>query len=437
MIYLMKHLFKLSAALFVLAVITSGTYAQTPPRQEKLLNGLKVVMWNIPSGDRVMLRLRIHSGSSFDHQGKEGTMKLLSDSIFPNEPTRAFFEEDLGGNLEVISNYDYIQINASSRPADFLQMIETIATAVSTPTINKETTGIVKERLLKLVAEAESSPEYVADRAVAERLFGNFPYGRPEIGTAASVNSIDFADIRFAYDRFFGADNATLAISGNIDQNLVYRAIRRYFGAWKKSDNLIPPTFRQPEQPDTSLKLIEAPANGQGEVRFAMRGVARNDKNYAATVVLSAILENRLKAKAPAEKQEFAFVRNEARVLPGLITIGLSQINTEINTSQETKEGGSSSPISQIFSEKLSQAEFSAALAQTRLIRNNIDPVALWLDIDTYKLGSVRSEQQAFSALTLANVQRLFDDIKTRPRVSVIVLPASDEKELQEETTGQ
>ena len=149
----MKKIQKTFAAIFVLfllALITNAQTAQRPPRQERLLNGLKVLIWNEPSNDRVMIRLRIHSGSAFDQQGKEGTMKILAESIFPDEQTRTFFTEDLGGQLEVISNYDHIQINASSRADAFLTMIETIASAVATPTIDKSTTDTVKQRVSAL-----------------------------------------------------------------------------------------------------------------------------------------------------------------------------------------------------------------------------------------------------------------------------------------------
>ena len=45
--------------------------------------------------------------------------------------------ERMRASLEVVTNYDYIQINASSKPESFLTMLETLASAVSNPTIDK------------------------------------------------------------------------------------------------------------------------------------------------------------------------------------------------------------------------------------------------------------------------------------------------------------
>ena len=68
---------------------TAGTAQKLPePRQEKLLNGLKLLMWPDAKADKVWVKIRIHSGSAFDPQGKEGVMKLLSDSFFPSETVK-------------------------------------------------------------------------------------------------------------------------------------------------------------------------------------------------------------------------------------------------------------------------------------------------------------------------------------------------------------
>jgi predicted Zn-dependent peptidase len=84
-------------------LLTSLAYSQRPgstvPRQEKLLNGLKVLMWTDPAAADVRVTIRIHSGSAFDPQGKEGVMQLLADNIFPTPASRSYFSDDLGGNV--------------------------------------------------------------------------------------------------------------------------------------------------------------------------------------------------------------------------------------------------------------------------------------------------------------------------------------------------
>ena len=390
------------AGLFNVAV------AQRPgsrePRQEKLLNGLRLLMWNDPSAADVKVGIRIHSGSAFDPQGKEGVMQLLADNIFPTPASRDYFSEELGGGIQVVTNYDYIQVNASARSADFVKLLESLAQAISQPTIDKETTDSLKRTLAEKLASLEKDPVYLAERAAAKRLFGTFPYGRPAAGTRESLERIDHADLLFVKERFLTADNATVAISGNFNSDFGYRAARRFFGGWLKSDKRIPATFKQPDDPDT--KTLELNADG-AIVRssFAFRGIARNDPDYAASRVLERILKGRL------QKQASGFsVASEARMLPGVVSVS---------------GAGTAVWPPKILTDRIGEAEFNTARAEALAEFSNRSPVDQWLDADTYGI-KVATETQAFQKITLPDVQRLADRLARNPVVSVVVRPAAN-----------
>ena len=83
----LRSLFQKSSLILLVAAAVRRVRAQNTaahsPKQEKLLNGLKVLMWNDPAADKVSVKIRIHSGSAFDPQGKEGVMSCLAENIFP------------------------------------------------------------------------------------------------------------------------------------------------------------------------------------------------------------------------------------------------------------------------------------------------------------------------------------------------------------------
>ena len=149
-------LIKTAACLLLIATV-SPVFGQSLniPRQERLLNGAKLLMWPDASAKRAYVKVRIHSGTSFDPQGKEGVMSLLAESFFPNEASREFFKDDLGGSLDVTANYDFIQINAAAKPDEFLTMLESVAAAVSNPSTDKETTAKLKARRLELLTNRQ------------------------------------------------------------------------------------------------------------------------------------------------------------------------------------------------------------------------------------------------------------------------------------------
>ena len=371
----------------------------TTPREEKLLNGLKVLMWNDPAAPDVRVSVRVHAGSSFDPQGKEGVMKLLASSLFPTPESRAFFKEELGGGLEVISNYDYIQVNAWAKPSEFVTMIETVAQAVSNPTIDKETINALKKTQLAELTALSKDPAYIADQAAAKRLYGSFPYGRPQLGTVESLERTDFADVQFAKDRFFTADNATVAVSGSFNSDLGFKAARRYLGAWLKSDKRVPSTFRQPDDPDTKPLEMTIADGGKIGARRIRRGVARNDKDYFAVEILSRLLTSRL-------IKQGVTVSNEAFVLPGAIVL-------------RGNAGDASWP------QNFTEDDVATVRASVQIGYDKRPLADKWLDIDTYKLTSVASDVANLQSVRLADVVRVADRLSKNPEVTVIVKQAS------------
>jgi zinc protease len=415
---------KTAAFLLILTLLAANfSRAQTlyAPRQEKLLNGLKVLIWNEPKAEKVSLRLRIHSGSAFDPKDKMGTMALLTDILFPTEQTKNFFEEDLEGSLEVTGSYDYIQINATARTEDFLTILETIATAVSNPQITQENFVKVRDARLKAVEEMQKNPAYIADTAIAKRLLGDFPYGRPQAGTPESLKLIERADLLTAKDKFFTADNATLAITGNVKPDFAYMAARRLFGAWKKADKLVPATFRQPDEPSAETLHIESPVNSDFEARAALRGLARNDKDYFASQVFVNIMKNRSLEAMPADgnRGEILF-RQESHLLPGLIVFGATKVKTIVPGNGDEKNPKS---IKELGGKPITNDEFTKAKAKVLDELNKNSTQDMWLDVDTFRLVSVKDDLARANNVTLADVQRVATNLMKNPAASVLLNP--------------
>ena len=242
---------------------------------------------------------------------------------------------------------------------------------------------------------------YIADQAAAKRLYGTFPYGRPQLGTVESLERIDFADLLFAKERFLSADNATVAISGNFNGDLGFRAARRYLGAWLKSDKRVPFTFRQPDDPDTKPLEVSVAESKATLSRRIRRGVSRSDKDYFAAEVLSRLLTTRISEKGAVT------VANEAFVLPGAIVV----------------RGESAGPVEwpRTFTED-EVARMRAAVQSDYEKRSLADR---WLDVDTYKLTSVADDATALQNIRVADVQRVVDRLLKNPEVTVIVKQGS------------
>lgn len=422
---------------FSLVILTSflgiWSIAQTvkpvAPQQNTLLNGLKVLVFSDSSAEKVTIKLRIHSGAAFDPKDKMGVMALLGDIIFPTEQAKAFFVEDLEGSLDISTNYDYVQITATGKSDELLSMLETISNAVINPQITPETFKTISEARLKAINELEKNPAYLADQAVAKRLFGEFPYGRSIEGTTESLAKIDHADIIFAKERFLTSDNASIAIIGNVQSAFAFRAARQLFGGWVKADKKVPATFRQPDPPNVDFLPIEIADTEKTEMRIASRGIARNDKDYWLSEVLKNILQDKFRSVLSEEFRPDVSINNQANILPGMLEIKMSIPTTSFDKFSEElpKTGKIKDLISQADFEKtktLVETEFN------RKLTNKISLADLWLDVDTYKTTSVLDQANSFNKMTFADLNKLGDRLlKDTPKVGIAVLKSENKSE--------
>ncbi len=420
--------------LFLNVIFSAAQTDKSPaPRQEKLLNGLKLLIWNEPNAGKVTAKLRIHSGAAFDPQSKEGTMAVLSDVLFPSAAAKDFFAEDLGGSLDVTTTYDYIQITATANSDQVLTMLETIANAVSNPQIDKEITARLIAARLEKVKELEKNPSYIADRAAAARLYANYPYGRAEMGTSESLPKIDYADLIFARQRFLTPDNATLTVTGNVKPELVSRAARRYFGAWEKSDRKIPATFAQPEMPDTKAFSIEMSNVENNLYRTATMTVSRGDKDFYATKILTEIWRQKFCYDNESDHGK-SFL--EPHLLRGTYFFKANVQSKENSLPEKNPpcamiviNGGKA-----IYPPKITQNDLETAkskiIADLNQKMSNVNDLSdLWLDVDTYQLTSVKEELQKANSVTLADVQRVAESLQKQPIVTVVVKKSEQTKE--------
>jgi predicted Zn-dependent peptidase len=399
------------ALIALLAIFAGSALGQTigDPREERLLNGLKLLMFDAPASDKVTVKIRIHAGSAFDPQGKEGTMRLLAASIFPTPEAREYFSEQLGGGVQVETNYDYIQINASSTPENLVTMLDTIAAAIVGIDIDKETTPRLRAEALKSLEGRENDAVYAADNAAAARFFGSFPYGRPLMGTTSTLAKIDFADLLAAKERFLTADNATIVIAGRFDKDLAYKAVRRYFGSWIKSDKRVPSTFKQPDAPQAGVQEIKFPAADRFETRYITRGTVRSSSDTFAYRIAAIVLENRLRS---AISGATISVRSVEHILPGTFSVAVSGNSTISDL------GGI---VAKAFSTPVSDSEFAAAKQAVVAALSNDDLYDQWLDVDTFKSDIPSKFKLRASAIAIGAVQNVFSRLKGQPFAIVAV----------------
>lgn len=416
------------ATLFAATTIRAqSAYLQEPSRQQ-LLNGLQILFWQRPADENVLLKMRIKSGAAFDVAGRAGMMALLGDALFPDPETRQYFTDELGGRLEVTTDYDGLTITMSGRTGGFERMVEFLRNALVTTPLTPENIVRLREARIKVLHETSISPSMVADRAIAARLFGEFPYGRPAAGSVETLSRVDRGDLLLARERFLNSDNAVLAVVGGLDERRMIRTLRQLLGNWRKGDRIVPATFRQPEMPDARTLIVNQPGITDAEIRFAVRGLARADRDCLAATLLALIVRDRWQAAMTELSRAPVFARHEAHVLPGMFVMGTSTKNA--NAGKAITAGQQIIRLLVTTPPAVAEVERARNELKTELSKRLSQPGSaadLWLDAETLKLTSLAQQSSSLQVVTANDVHntavRLFKD----NQIATVIIGSYDE----------
>jgi zinc protease len=409
------------AAIILFSVLPLS--AQTPvqqPEREQLLNGLRLLFFLKPGSPDVILKLRINSGTAFDLSGKSGQMALLGDLLFPDPATVDYFTDEMGGKLDVKVTYDSLTITMVGKADQLEHIVEVLRNALVATQFAPELVTKMRDARIKLLRDTIISPSEVADRAIAARLYGDFPYGRPASGSPEDVARVDRADVMQAQERFLNSNNATLAIIGGVTKPRAMKTLRQLLGPWRKSEQIIPTTFRQPNPPDTRTLIVNVPGPTV-ELRLAARGVSRSDTDYPIAMVLARVAQHRWQAMSPELAKQPVFVRSDAYVLPGALVMGAAVTELTVADSlakaRKVLESLMTTPATPDELERAKNELSGEAMTLQGKPEALADP---WLDAETYRLSAPQDQMALLRAVTPADVQRVAQRLFNKTIVSVV-----------------
>ncbi|HLL71310.1 MAG TPA: pitrilysin family protein [Pyrinomonadaceae bacterium] len=404
------------------ANVAAQNFGTPAPRREQLLNGLRLLLLHRPNDPQVLLKLRINNGAAFDLAGKEGLTALLTDALFSDPGTRQYVTEELDGRLEVNTSYDHIEVTLGGKASDFERLAELLRNALLQMRLAPEDVARLRDERLKAARDAAAKPDLVADRAIAARLYGSFPYGRTLAGTPESLARIDRFDLMLARDRFLIPNNSTLTLVGGVEAPRAMRVFRQFLGSWRKSETVPPATFRRPDAPDARTLIVNLPNASEVEIRLAARGLARNDRDRATASVVAALIRERWTTALKEFQPRSIFARHDAHSLSGLLTLGAT---VPAGVAAQTLEAAhtllrtlAAAPVSAAELERARRDALSALDAR----RSHPDAlVNNWLDA-VLQHSTLAEEETALNALTAADAQRVAARLFSEAKLASVVV---------------
>jgi len=198
------------------------------------------------------------------------------------------------------------------------------------------------------------------------------------------------------------------------------KTLRQLLGPWRKSEQIIPTTFRQPNPPDTRTLIVNVPGPTV-ELRLAARGVSRSDTDYPIAMVLARVAQHRWQAMSPELAKQPVFVRSDAYVLPGALVMGAAVTELTVADSlAKARKVIESLMTTPATPDELERAK-TELIGEAMTLQAKPDALAdPWLDMDTYRLSAPQDQMALLRAVTPADVQRVAQRLFNKTIVSVV-----------------
>jgi zinc protease len=397
MIKMTTHL--TAAILFILLSLSFSPFSVPVPQNrqvlpelssKRLLSEFQVSVAATPYlGPGMTLGLSLRYGSAFDPADKTGLANTVARMLgrATVDKSGKDIQDELAllqASMEVVTDWDGIRVLIRTDSSNYERALLLLYQVIGEAQFNPEDLTILQQEMLRNLAAPEDPRQRIQGQF--ERvLYRSTTYGRPLIGTKATLDNITLGDVRLFYRKYFSPDAACLAIAGSAPAPLVMQKATRIWGVWVHKDE-VPFTFLPPRTPSSrNVYLEDDPTSPAAQFIMGNLWPRREEPAFYPAMLAARILQERLNQVLPTS---LLSVKAEGRRLPGPFYVQgqaaadqvSDQIEKVLESAEELKNAG-------VTPEELSAAqskwieEFSRGLSTTEGI------CGVMLDSELYRLG--------------------------------------------------
>jgi zinc protease len=258
-----------------------------PPYAFKTLsNGLQVIAVAHHEQPAISLRLIVRAGAAQDPSSKPGTAVLAASLLDQGTTTRTAEQiasgiDSIGGAMGTGAGSDLTFINAAVMRDSLEVAMQLVADVARNPAFAAQEVERQRQQIMSTMKVSYEDPDYIAGTVFDRLVYGFHPYGKPDTGTPASITSLSREDLIAFHKRWFGPNNAILAVVGDVTHERAFEVAEKAFGSWAKIElpmaaaGDVPPATRR-------VIVVDRPGAVQTEIRVGHVGLPRRHKDFLA-----------------------------------------------------------------------------------------------------------------------------------------------------------
>ena len=266
-----------------------------PPYAVKTLgNGLQVIAVSHHEQPAVSLRLLVRAGAAQDPDDKPGVAALLASLLDQGTTSRSAEQiansiDSIGGALGTGAGTDLSFVNAVVMKDSLSFGLDLVSDIAQHPALAAEEIERQRQQSLSGMRVSYEDPEFLANVVFDRLVYGRHPYGRPQNGSPETLAALTREDLVAFHRKWFGANNAILAIVGDVTAEEAFAGAERAFGKWTQvTVQAGKPT--DPPPPARRVVVIDKPGAVQTEIRVGNIGIPRKSDDFMALDLAAKVL---------------------------------------------------------------------------------------------------------------------------------------------------
>jgi zinc protease len=270
-------------------------WALLPIQHWQTANGARVYFVEAHNLPMLDVSVEFPAGSAYDAREKMGVaaltqnlLKLGADGLSEDEIARRMADvgAQFGGSAD--SDRAGVSLRTLTAPNEMKQALDVFARVLQRPEFPAAVLEREKARVIDAIKEADTKPATVMTRNFNELVYGNHPYGQRGSGEVATVARIVREDLAAFYRRYYTADQAVVAIIGDISRTAA-EALAESLTRELPRSSVAPTIPPVPSLDRAETRVIPHPAS-QSHLLMGMPGIKRNDPDYFPLFVGNHIL---------------------------------------------------------------------------------------------------------------------------------------------------
>ena len=259
-----------------------------------LANGLEVIAVPHHEEPLVSLRLIVRAGAAQDPDNRPGVAAMAASLLDQGTTTRSAAQiastiDSIGGVLGTGAGPDMTSITGIVMKDSLALGLDLVSDLAQHPAFASDELERQRQQALSGMRVGYDDPGFLADAVFDRLVYGFHPYGRPQSGTPETVAAITRDDLVAFHRGWFGANNAILAVVGDVDADEAFAGAESAFGNWTRVS--IGGTKRiDAPAPAARLVVIDKPGAVQTEIRVGNVTIPRRHGDFLALDLASKIL---------------------------------------------------------------------------------------------------------------------------------------------------